>query len=85
MKIGDNVTIPEHALQGTPNFVACVPADATVLSGVRGVYCSVAGTLQAKNAAGGPVPFVCVAGATLDISPIAVMTATTGTYVLLMA
>jgi hypothetical protein len=75
--------IPENAIQGTPNFAVAVPADATVLSSVRGVYCSVAGTLQAKNAAGTVVPFVMVAGTKLDISPIAIMTATTGTYVVL--
>jgi hypothetical protein len=52
---------------------------------VRGVICVTAGTLQAKNAAGVVVSFACLAGFQYDISPIAIMTATTGTYVLLMA
>ena len=36
-----------------------------------------------QNAAGTVVAIVCVVGEKLDISPIAIMTATTGTYVLL--
>jgi hypothetical protein len=83
MNIG-GTAIPEHVVQGTPNFAACVPADATVLANVRGIICTVAGTLQAKNVLGVVVPIVCLAGVKYDISPIAVMTATTGTYVLLL-
>lgn len=85
MKIGDNVTIPEAAIQGTPNFATVVPADATVLNNIRGIICITAGTLQAKNAAGVVVPIACLAGAKYDISPIAIMAATTGTYVALLA
>lgn len=85
MKIGDSVTIPEAAIQGTPNFALAVPLDATVLSNVRGIFCLTAGTLQAKNALGATIAIPCVAGMKLDISPIAIMTATTGTYLLLLA
>jgi len=87
MKIGDSVNIPEHATpQGTPNFVAIAPLDATVLSNIRSLHVGVAGTVIAKNAAGVSVTFTCVAGQRLDISPIAVMTASTATgIVALMA
>ena len=44
--------ITEVVNQGTPNFVACVPNDATVLTNVRGIYCVTGGTLQAQNASG---------------------------------
>lgn len=81
MKIGDSVTIPEAVIQGTPNFVAVVPLDATVLSNIRSLHVGGAGIVQAKNAAGATVAFTCVAGQRLDISPIAIMTATTATLI----
>lgn len=86
MQIG-NVAIPEKATaQGTPNFAAIVPADATVLSGIRSLHVGGAGTVIAKNAAGTAVTFTCVAGQRLEISPIAIMTASTATgIVALMA
>lgn len=79
-------SFPEQAtIQGTPNFALAVPADATVLSNVRSIQCLTAGTLQAKNAAGATIAIPLLAGAKLEISPIAIMTATTGTYLLLLA
>lgn len=75
-------TFPEQATtQGTPNFVAITPADATVLSGIRSLHVGGAGIVQAKNAAGATVAFTCVAGQRLEISPIAIMTATTATLI----
>jgi hypothetical protein len=86
MKIDGNVTIPEAVIQGTPNFVAITPADATVLSLIRGLYIGGAGTVLAKNVSGQVVTFTCVAGQKLDIAPIAIMTASTATgIVALMA
>lgn len=79
----NGVPIPEHVIQGTPTFTACTPADATVLSNVRSILCTVTGTLQAKNGAGATVAIIAQAGVVYPIAPIAVMTATTGTYVLL--
>lgn len=84
MNVGGTL-IPEHAIQGTPNFALAAPLDATVLTNVRGVICLTAGTLQAKNALGVTIAIPLTAGAKVDISPIAIMTATTGTYLLLLA
>lgn len=83
MKSNDGRSIAEFAPAGTPEFTACTPSDATTLSGVRGIYCAVAGTLSVKNHADTTVSIVAVAGQVIPISPAKVLAATTGTYILL--
>lgn len=79
MKIGDNVTIPEHALQGTPNFAAIVKSDTTVLANVRSVYVGAAGIVYASADGTTFVQFTCVAGTLLPISPVKIGASSTAT------
>lgn len=80
------ISLSEHATaQGTPNFALAVPSDATVLANVRAIVCLTAGNLVAKNAAGTSATIAMIVGQKLDISPIAIMAATTGTYLLLLS
>lgn len=81
MQIAGNSVQEQATAQGTPNFAAIVPADATVLSGIRALHVGGAGIVKAKNASGTVVDFTCVAGQRLEISPIAIMTATTATLI----
>lgn len=76
-------TVPEVCQQGTPNFVAITPSDATVYSNIRAIYCVTSGTLSAENSAGTAVSIAMTAGQTIPISPQKIKAATTGTYVAL--
>lgn len=82
MQIG-GTTIPEAVLQATPKFALAVPSDSTVLTNVREVYCTVAGTLSVKNHLDVTVAIPAIAGQKIPISPAKVLVATTGTYLLL--
>lgn len=84
MKIGDNQSIPEHATpQGTPRFVAITPSDgANCPSGIRSLHIGGAGIVMAQNESSTNVPFTCVAGQRLEISPKAILaTGTTATLI----
>ncbi len=83
MKLSDGRYIGELAQQGTEKFATAVPSDSTVLTGVRALYCSVAGTLSAKNHLDATVAIVGVAGQTIPISPAKILAATTGTWIIL--
>ena len=58
----NGASVNEVIQQGTPNFVAVAPSDATVLANVRAIYCFTAGTLQAQNASGVTVAIAMTAG-----------------------
>lgn len=75
--------VPETVIQGTPTFTTAVPSDSTAYTNIRALYCSVDGTLSAKNHADATVAIVGVAGQTIPISPAKILAATTGTWIIL--
>ena len=69
--------------QGVPGVqVACVPADATLLEGVRAVVCLTPGNLIMQGLEGVSLTYAMTAGMVFHFSPRKIMTATTGTYAL---
>jgi hypothetical protein len=73
--------VAEFMDQGTPNFAAVTPSDATAYVDNRAIYCVTAGTLVAENSAGAAVSIAMTAGQVIPISPQKIKAATTGTYV----
>jgi hypothetical protein len=73
--------VAETMDQGTPNFAAVTPSDATVYTDIRAIYCVTAGTLSLENSVGATVAIAMTAGQVLPVSPAKVKAATTGTYV----
>jgi len=69
-RLSTGTVIPEHIEHGTDNFVAIVPSDTAVLTGIRQVYVGGAGALVVTNGLGVDVTFAAVpAGTKLPISP----------------
>ncbi len=84
MKTLDGRVINEVAhAQGATTFALAVPSDSTAYTGIRALYCSIAGTLSVKNSADTTVAIVGVAGQVVPISPAKILAATTGTWIIL--